>query len=62
VRTHVFEHDGADWLDRIRRCGRVVGESNERCGMPESNRVHKVPDTSEQQDEHRRRAGDGDDG
>lgn len=31
-----------------------------RCGLPGSNVVHLVPDTTDQQDEHRRRAGERD--
>ena len=58
VRTHVFADDGVVWLDRIRRCQAVVGEHAETCGLPLQNRVHDVPDVTEQQDEHRRRGGE----
>lgn len=56
--THVFLDDNADWLDRIRRCRYVTGEHGEVCSMPENNRVHDIPDTSEATAEHRRRAGE----
>jgi hypothetical protein len=58
--THVFVPDGTNWLDRIRRCGYVVGGHDSWCQLPETNRVHQVPDVTERQDEHRRRAGEGD--
>lgn len=59
IATHLFADDGAEWLDRIRRCGHVVGVHGERCQMPEHNRIHNVPDRTREMDEHRRRAGEG---
>lgn len=58
IATHIFVNDGQNWLDRIRRCKQIIGEHGEICSMPEHGRVHKVPDTSKQQAEHRRRAGE----
>lgn len=57
--THLFVEDATPWLDRIRRCRRVVGITGEACGLPEHNRIHKVPDRTREMDEHRRRAGEG---
>ena len=56
--THVFVDDGTDWLDRIRRCGYISDQYGAICSMPENNRVHDLPDTRAEQDEHRRRAGE----
>jgi hypothetical protein len=58
--THIFIDDGQRWLDKVRRCGRYLGEHGEQCGLPEGNRAaHELPDTSEAQAESRRRAGEG---
>ena len=56
--THVFIDDGTEWLDRVRRCGYVADEYGGICGMPAANRIHEVPDRTEEQDEHRRRIGE----
>jgi len=61
VSTHIFADDGIAWLDRTRRCRHIVGEHGEECGLPEGNRAHNVKDTTAQDHEHRRRAGDGTD-
>jgi hypothetical protein len=58
TRAHVFVNDGIDWLDRIHRCG-YLGIQGEPCSLPSTNRIHELPDTSEEQDEHRRRVGEG---
>ena len=58
IPTHVFVWDAIPWLDRIRRCRHVIGEHGEVCQMPASNRIHDVPDRTEEQDEHRRRVGE----
>lgn len=54
---HVFVDDARGWTD-FPRCGYVIDAHGEVCSMPEPNRVHRVPDTSEAQAESRRRAGE----
>ncbi len=50
VATHVYLDDGTrDHNDR----GRCVD-----CGLPASNQAHRLPDTTTQDHEHRRRTGD----
>jgi hypothetical protein len=48
--THVFVPDGKTWPDRLERCL--------ECGLPRPNRTHRIPDVTEEQAEHRRRAGE----
>jgi hypothetical protein len=57
VTKHVFRPDGVAWLDRVRRCCWATADGGQ-CSLPEGNRAHKMPDTADQQAEHRRRAGE----
>ncbi len=45
IATHVFVDDLQNWLD-YPRCAHIVGAHGEVCSMPETNRVHKVPEVS----------------
>ena len=49
---HVDLDDG-----RSKRCG-YLRSDGEPCGLPETNRAHKVTDTSQREAEERRRLGE----
>lgn len=49
--VHPFVSDGIEYPDNVRRCA--------RCDLPEHNRSHDTAAVDEQNNEHRRRSGDG---